>query len=105
MRSKIDVADGYESVQLPAPISGNYSDGPAPAMCEGSSLPLATALAQIQELSAELNRLRSERERWTEQQLRIMELLGSKSPDRIIHDLRNVLNERELFRSLADLDD
>jgi hypothetical protein len=103
MRSKVDVAEGYDAAQLPLPLSGKYSDGPAPAMCEGSSLPLATALAQIQELSAELNRLRTERERWTEQQLQVMELLASKSPDRIIHDLRNVLNERELFRSLADL--
>ena len=34
----------------------------------------------------------------------LMQLLGAKSPDRIIHDLRNVLNELSLLKAAADLD-
>ena len=33
---------------------------------------------------------------------RLAEVLGSKSPDKLVHDVRNVLNERELYRTLAD---
>jgi hypothetical protein len=47
---------------------------------------------------AELLRLRN-RER------EIMELLGSASPDRILHDLRNVMNEVSLLRTLLETDD
>ena len=47
------------------------------------------------QLRAELNALR-ERER------QIAELLGAKSPDRILHDLRNLLNEAQLLRILAE---
>ncbi len=36
---------------------------------------------------------------------KIMELLGTKSPDQILHDLRNILNEKELFRVLAFRDE
>ena len=48
-----------------------------------------------EELHAELHRLR-ERER------QIVELLNAKSPDRILHDLRNLLNEVQLLRILAE---
>ncbi len=43
----------------------------------------------------ELARLR-ERER------QMLELLGSKSPDRLVHDLRNLLNEVQLLRLVID---
>ena len=33
----------------------------------------------------------------------MMKLLGAASPDKLIHDLRNVLNERELFKALLDV--
>ena len=58
--------------------------------------------AENQELRAEVERLRAERARVEEIQARLMEVLGSKSPDRLVHDVRNVLNERELYRALAD---
>ena len=32
-----------------------------------------------------------------------MDLLGTRPPERLLHDLRNLLNERELFKALADL--
>jgi hypothetical protein len=47
-----------------------------------------------QDLQAELDRL-------LEQQRQIMDLLSCQSPDRILHDLRNVLNELTLLRALA----
>lgn len=64
----------------------------------------AALVAERNELAAEVQRLRAERERMGDLQKRVMELLGCTSPDTIIHDLRNLLNERELYRSLADLD-
>jgi hypothetical protein len=47
------------------------------------------------ELRAELNLLR-DRER------QIAELLNANSSDRIVHDLRNLLNEVQLLRILAE---
>jgi len=35
-------------------------------------------------------------------QSRVLELLGTDRPERLVHDLRNVLNERALFRALAE---
>jgi hypothetical protein len=46
-------------------------------------------------IHAELERLRA-RER------QMLELLGSNCPERLLHDLRNVLNELQLLRLLAD---
>ena len=63
---------------------------------------LAAVTAENRELRAELEQLRADRARVAEIQSRLMEVLGSKSPDRLVHDVRNVLNERELYRALAD---
>ena len=60
--------------------------------------------ADIRDLRLELDRLRAERDKLLDTQRRIMELLNSRSPERIIHDLRNVLNERELYRAVANID-
>ncbi len=61
-----------------------------------------TALvAQNRELRAELDHIRAERNRLIETQARIMELLNVKSPDKLLHDIRNVLNERELLKALV----
>ena len=32
----------------------------------------------------------------------MMDLLGCQRPDKLVHDLRNVLNELQLLRMLAD---
>jgi hypothetical protein len=106
MRPNPDVVEPYESVGLPPTLREQYQE--ASAAVAASQEPergaqMAAALAQVQELAAEVNRLRAERDRWQSQQAEIMRLLGAKSPDRIVHDLRNVLNERELFRTLADI--
>jgi hypothetical protein len=55
-------------------------------------------LVEIQQLKAEQKILR-------DRESKIMELLGTKSPDQILHDLRNVLNEKELFKVLAFRDE
>ena len=50
---------------------------------------------------AAISDLRSELEQLRDRERQIAELLGSKSTDRILHDLRNVLNELQLLRIVA----
>jgi hypothetical protein len=47
---------------------------------------------------AALDDLRAELEIIKDREREIVELLGAESPERIIHDLRNVLNELQLLR-------
>jgi hypothetical protein len=63
---------------------------------------IASLLAENRELCAELASLKAERARMAEILSRLTEVIGSKSPDKLVHDVRNVLNERELYRALAD---
>jgi hypothetical protein len=62
---------------------------------------IASLTAEMRELRAELEQLRAERNRLGDLQRRIMELLNVQSPERLLHDLRNVLNERQLLRMLT----
>ena len=62
---------------------------------------ISSLSAENHELRAELEQLRAERNRLAETQRRIMELLHVQSPDKLVHDLRNILNERELLRALV----
>ena len=59
-------------------------------------------MAEVHELRAQLEQLRAERNRLANTQRDIMELLGVKSPDKLMHDLRNMLNERDLLKALVD---
>jgi len=63
---------------------------------------IASVMAENHELRAEVERLRAERARMSDIQTRLMDAIGCKSPERLVHDVRNVLNERELYRALAD---
>ena len=63
---------------------------------------LSSILAENRELRAELESMKADRARMAEILSRLVEVLGSKSPDKLVHDVRNVLNERELYRTLAD---
>ena len=63
---------------------------------------LSSIAAENQELRAQLEQLRAERTHMSDILNRLAEVLGSKSPDKLVHDVRNVLNERELYRALAD---
>jgi Spy/CpxP family protein refolding chaperone len=58
--------------------------------------------AQILELRSELEKLRSQRDQLAERQQKIAELLHSPDPDKILHDLRNMLNELQLYKLLAE---
>lgn len=51
----------------------------------------------------EILQLRTENARLLDRQRRIMELIGTTDANHLVHDIRNVLNERELLRALADL--
>jgi len=70
-----------------------------PTTTEGNSSASASSTAvdklTMDELRAEVTRLRD-----CERQ--IAELLKSKSSDRVLHDLRNLLNEVQLLRILAE---
>ena len=72
---------------------------PEPSTMQGY---LAAIMAENRELRAQLEQLRSERARMADILDRLAEVLGSKSTDKLVHDVRNVLNERELYRALAD---
>jgi hypothetical protein len=109
----MDAAAGSESTfiaaPLPSPRPSDAGRSPTDPGCDdrndnGNELParLSAVIAENHELRAEVERLRSERARMADLQNRLMEAIGSKSPDRLVHDVRNVLNERELYRALAD---
>jgi hypothetical protein len=76
----------------------------APQVPAAPSAPAAIAYgsAEVRDLRAEVERLRAERDRLLETQKRVLELIGSERPERLVHDLRNVLNERALYRALAE---
>ena len=78
---------------------GTGIDSVEPNQVQGQ---MASILAENRELRAELEALRAEKDRMAEILSRLTEVLGAKSPDRLVHDVRNVLNERELYRALAD---
>lgn len=91
MRAGATLPGGTRQVAPAAPIAATTS----PAA-------LAFSSAEIRDLRAEVERLRAERDRLLEMQKRVMELIGSDRPERLVHDLRNVLNERALYRALAE---
>ena len=85
----------------PGLLGGNF-DAP-PVASTDIPAQLATQAAQIHELRAEVERLRAERDRLAERQRQVAELLKSANPDKIVHDLRNLLNEVQLYKMLADV--
>jgi hypothetical protein len=75
---------------------GEAGEGAAAKSPSQTQSPSArTADMTVEQLRAELDLLR-DRER------QIVELLHAKSRDRILHDLRNLLNEVQLLRILAE---
>ena len=59
-----------------------------------------SASPRAEEMTAE--QLRAELQVLRDRERQIAELLHAKSPDRILHDLRNLLNEVQLLRILAE---
>jgi hypothetical protein len=62
-----------------------------------SQAPDTARHADGEDLHAQLERLR-------QREAQIMALIGCKNPDKLMHDLRNVLNELQLLRMLAETD-
>jgi hypothetical protein len=81
-------------------LAGAFSGG-------GTDVPaqIAAQAATVHELRVELNQLRVERDRLADRQRQIAELLNSANPEKIVHDLRNVLNELTLYKALVDVQD
>lgn len=52
-------------------------------------------------LREELRRTRRELDRALDRQRQIMELIGCNNPDKLVHDMRNVMNEVQLLKLLA----
>lgn len=93
--------EGLPNSQTSAPTAGKT--GSAASESETSAgAHISYLLAEIKQLRAELEQLRGERDRMAHTHRLVMELLASASADKIVHDLRNVLNERELLRALVD---
>src|SRR3712207_2875927 len=68
----------------------NHASPSRPAQRAIPSPPeIAYVTAETRELRGEVERLRAERERMVNVQQEIMQLLGTKNPDKILHDLRN----------------
>jgi hypothetical protein len=89
-----------------APHAPQHQDGTESAShLEPQASPgqIAYVTAEIRELRGEVDRLRAERDALLDRQRQVMDLLGTRAPERLLHDLRNLLNERELFKALADL--
>ena len=80
-------------------MSGCKTPAGALEAVPSSGLGLAAGPEQLLE---ELNRTRIQRDQLLDRERRIMELLGTTAPERLLHDLRNLLNERALFKALAD---
>jgi hypothetical protein len=66
--------------------------------------PASLRLNASMETEPEIAELRAELERLRAKHAEMMELLGCSDPDKLIHDLRNVLNEMQLLRLLAKMD-
>jgi hypothetical protein len=99
---KLDAAPMNMDFSKPSPsMQPGATAGDAPA--EQSLAGTVSALrAEVHQLRADLEQARVERNRALDVQKRLMDLLGTKSPEQIVHDVRNVMNERELFKALAE---
>src|SRR4051812_7378052 len=53
---------------------------------------LASIIAENRELRAELDAARADKAQMEEVLAKLVEVIGSKSADRLVHDVRNVLN-------------
>jgi hypothetical protein len=59
----------------------------------------------LEALRREYERLRTERDSLRNTLDQIAQVIGARDSDRILHDVRNVMNELVLLRNLADLDE
>ena len=57
----------------------------------------------LADLREQIDLLRADRDRLLDQQRRIADLIGAKNPDKLLHDLRNLLNELQLYKTLVEM--
>src|SRR2546423_15513760 len=65
----------------------------------------AAAAGESQGGGGEVQSIQAERDALAKQQAEVMKLLNAKSPERILHDLRNVLNELVLLKAVAETEE
>ena len=61
--------------------------------------------SDLEALRREYERLRTERDSLRNTVEQIAQVIGARDSERILHDVRNVMNELVLLRNLADLDE
>ncbi|MEA2734230.1 MAG: hypothetical protein QOE14_681 [Humisphaera sp.] len=79
---------------------GEAGDGAAAKSQRAESSSSVSPPTAIDEMTPE--QLRAELQLLRDRERQIAELISAKSPDRILHDLRNLLNEVQLLRILAE---
>lgn len=97
--SQSDVANQFSASHSEVVIDSNSTGAMNPHDVYAR---LAALTADNKDLQDEISQLRADRARMTEILSGLTGLLGSKSPEKLLHDVRNVLNERELYRVLAE---
>jgi hypothetical protein len=99
----LNMPDSVVPAQLAHPLT---AEGSTPSNDRESEMSpaarMTSALAENRELNGQVEQLRAERTRWMETQRRMMDLLHTAAPEKLIHDLRNLLNERDLLKTLVD---
>ncbi len=77
-----------------------------PAATEDCGAATLTSLAaENRQLRAELDLARSERARLLAARQEVLDVLGVADSHKLMHALRNILNERALYKALSEMDD
>jgi len=86
---------------MPTTAQSGREDGSIRSDSDLPEVSLAALLAENTALRSELAMLQVERSKLAHTQGQVMELLGVQSSAQLIHDIRNLLNERALLKSLV----
>src|SRR5439155_25382832 len=98
-------SESPQQAATPAAAPPGVQPGLVGAFNGGADVPaqIAAQAATLHELRAEVSQLRAERDRLADRQRQIAELLKSTHPEKVVHDLRNVLNELTLYKALLEV--
>jgi|SRR4051794_20456243 hypothetical protein len=91
--------DDSEAAKVEHSMSGPEGQGGGAG---STTSPQAAHEGDPSRLAAELDDCRRRCDKLADRERRIAELLNSKNPDKIEHDLRNVMNELQLLRTLFE---
>ena len=81
---------------------GGGSSGDRPNLGQGST---GESSPSLEEMQRQLRALEQELARHREKLESIAEVIGARDSSKIVHDVRNVMNELVLLRKLAELDE